>query len=257
MQLVVYIISFIVISWILYSVFKEKAPFPQPDFETEKQILQQDVVFYQMLIAEDKKRFEQSLQQFLQKVRITGVNTEVEDMDFVFIAASAIIPIFAFKEWEYTNIHEVLLYPDFFDKNFHIKGNGRDTSGMVGNGPLQNVMILSKQDLRDGFLNTTDKSNTAIHEFVHLIDKSDGDIDGLPSILMQHQYTIPWLKRMHEEIFQIRSGRSDINPYGATNDAEFLAVTAEYFFKQPHLMQQKHPALFNMLEQIFTAQDST
>jgi hypothetical protein len=41
------------------------------------------------------------MQQFLDRVRITGVQTEVESEDRVFVAASAIIPIFAFPNWEY------------------------------------------------------------------------------------------------------------------------------------------------------------
>lgn len=252
MQAAIFIISLIIIAAIIYAVFRKKAPLPQPDFQIEKSILLQHVVFYQQLIPEEKIRFEEMLQAFLEKVRITGVKTIVEDMDRVFIAAAAIIPIFAFKGWEYRNIHEVLLYPGSFNEDYHIEGHGRDTLGMVGNGPMQNVMILSQQDLRNGFLNHTDKSNTAIHEFVHLVDKTDGDTDGLPEVLLPHKYVLPWLKRIHEEIQQIKSGESDINPYGATSEAEFFAVAAEYFFKQPHLMQQKHPVLFKMLEQIFT-----
>ena len=37
-------------------------------------------------------------------------------------------------------------------------------------------MVLSKKALYLGFINNTDKKNTAIHEFVHLIDKKDGKI---------------------------------------------------------------------------------
>ena len=57
-------------------------------------------------------------------------------------------------------------------------------------------MIISKNALRDGFSNETDKKNTAVHEFVHLIDKMDGAIDGVPEVLLQKQYTIPWLELM-------------------------------------------------------------
>ena len=52
---------------------------------------------------------------FFSRIRITGVGTEVEDIDKVLIAASAIIPIFGFPDWEYMNLHEVLLYPDSFN----------------------------------------------------------------------------------------------------------------------------------------------
>ena len=116
---------------------------------------------------------------------------------------------------------------------------------------MQNVMILSQQDLRNGFIDNSGKSNTAIHEFVHLFDKADGSTDGLPEALLPHKYALPWLQRIHQEIQQIKTGDSDINPYATTNEAEFFAVAAEYFFKQPGLMEKKHPALYEMLKQIF------
>ena len=69
---------------------------------------------------------------------------------------------------------------------------------------------------------------------------------------MPPAYALPWLKQMHKEIELIKKGNSDINPYGTTNEAEFLAVAAEYFFEKPEKMQEKHPELYNLLEMIFT-----
>lgn len=257
MQVLIIIVSLLVVTVILISAFKKKKQIPQPDSAIERKILSEYVIYYQKLSEAEKSEFEQRLSGFLERVRITGVKTKVEDTDRVFVAAAAIIPIFAFKGWEYRNIHEVLLYPDSFNEDYQFQGQGRDVSGMVGSGPMQNVMILSQHDLRDGFLNHTDKSNTAIHEFVHLVDKADGDTDGYPLALLPHKYALPWIKRIHEEIQLIQTGHSDINPYAATNEAEFLAVTSEYFFEQPHLMQQKHPALYNLLKQIFTPANDT
>lgn len=251
MQTFLFILTFIIIVAIFYFAFRKKTIAAKALGTTEKNILQQQVLFYQQLAAKEKLRFESGVQIFLQQVRITGIKTTVEDIDRVFVAAAAIIPIFGFPGWQYRNIHEVLLYPGSFNKSYQQEGEGRDTLGMVGNGPMQNVMILSQQDLRNGFQNHTDTSNTAIHEFVHLVDKADGDTDGLPEALLQHQYVLPWLQRIHEEIKMIKSDDSDINPYGITNEAEFFAVASEYFFKQPHLMKEKHPELFKMLTQIF------
>ena len=251
MQALIIIVSLLSMAVILLAAFKKKKPVTQPDVAIEKKILFDYVIYYQQLSDAEKNEFEQRVSGFLKQVRITGVKTTVEDTDRVFVAAAAIIPIFAFKGWEYKNIHEVLLYPDSFNEDYQLQGQGRDVLGMVGNGPMQNVMILSQHDLRNGFLNHTDKSNTAIHEFVHLVDKTDGDTDGYPFALLPHKYAVPWIKRIHQEIQLIQTGHSDINPYAATNEAEFLAVAAEYFFEQPHLMQQKHPALYNLLKQIF------
>ena len=84
----------------------------------------------------------------------------------------------------------MLIYPDTFNHNFETEGAGRRILGMVGTGYMNGVMILSKKALRDGFSNTSDKRNTAIHEFVHLIDKMDGYIDGVPEILLKQSYCI-------------------------------------------------------------------
>lgn len=256
MQIIFFVIPVIFILLIIRAYFKKKDPIPVLSISTIRETLQKQVSFYQKLSAEEKLRFENKLQRFLQKVRITGIQTVVEDADKVFVAAGAIIPIFAFKDWEYRNIHEVLIYPGSFDEDYKLNGKGRDVLGMVGNGPMQYVMILSQEELRNGFINNSDTSNTAIHEFVHLVDKSDGDTDGVPDLLLTHAYAVPWLKRIHEEMQEIRKGKSDINPYGATNESEFLAVASEYFFEQPEMLEQKHPELYQLLMEAFQHKDA-
>lgn len=216
-----------------------------------KILLLQNVVFYNKLSEQYKLLFELRVQHFLSSIRITGVGTEVEPLDRVLIGASAIIPIFSFPDWEYTNLHEVLLYPETFNEQFEQTGSDRPVMGMVGNGPMNDIMILSKHALREGFSNKTDKNNTALHEFIHLIDKTDGDTDGIPEVFLQHQYILPWVEMMRKNIKDIVQDISDINPYGATNQAEFFAVVSEYFFERPDLMKRKHPELYNMLDAMF------
>lgn len=214
-------------------------------------ILNKDVPFYQELNADKKKEFEERLQLFLTQIKITGVNTKVEDIDKVFIAASALIPIFNFQGWEYVTLHEVLLYPDSFNHDFDQSGANRSVLGMVGNGPLNHIMILSQHQLRQAFINKTGKDNTTIHEFVHLVDKTDGAIDGIPDFILDKQYIVPWVQLMHKEIKLIKENKSDIDPYGATNESEFFAVVSEYFFERPALLEAKHPDLFALLTKIF------
>jgi MtfA peptidase len=216
-----------------------------------KQLLIDNVAFYRRLDEAGKLDFENRVQHFLSSVRVNGAGVEVEDIDRVLVGAGAIIPIYAFPDWEYLNIREVLLYPESFSEQFDTKGSNRSVLGMVGDGPMQQVMILSQHALREGFSNKTDKQNTAIHEFVHLIDKTDGATDGMPEVLLQNQYALPWLDMMHRNIKAIVADKSDINPYGATNQAEFFAVVSEYFFERPDLLKTKHPELFAMLDKIF------
>ena len=226
----------------------------QPLPVSSREILKAYVPFYNKLEQLKKAQFENRVQNFLSAVKITGVNTTVDELDTVFIAASAIIPIFAFPDWEYINLHEVLLYPDSFNEKFQQEGSGRDILGVVGTGAFQHVMILSKAELRQGFMNKTGKSNTSIHEFVHLIDKTDGEIDGIPEVIIPGDTVLPWLNMILHNIDVLREKESDINPYAATNPAEYFAVVSEYFFERPELLQEKHPQLYEFLVKIFRQQ---
>jgi Mlc titration factor MtfA (ptsG expression regulator) len=225
---------------------------PQTAFPKKwKVILIQEVNFYNTLTQEEKVQFEFKIQEFLLNCRITGIKTVLTDKDLILTASSAIIPIFAFKDWTYSNLSEVLIYPNSFNEKFETTGTERRILGMVGTGYMEGKMILSKKALHLGFANTTDKKNTAIHEFVHLIDKMDGNIDGIPQAVLDQQFTIPWFELVQQKMDEIHQDKSDINPYAGTNRQEFFAVTSEYFFERPKLLASKHPQLYEALEMIF------
>ncbi len=225
---------------------------PNSIFPTEwRKILSEKITFYNTLSQEEKARFEYKVQEFLLNCRITGIETSVDINDKLLVASSAVIPIFEFPDWKYTNLYEVLLYPDMFNERFETSGQDRKILGMVGTGYMNGKMILSKSALQKGFENESDKKNTAIHEFVHLIDQMDGSTDGIPSLLLEKQYVIPWLDLINKKIEEIYDNESDINPYGGTNRQEFFAVASEYFFERPKLLAKKHPKLYDLLEKIF------
>ena len=214
-------------------------------------LLEAHVAFYRKLDAAQRTRFESRLRDFLARTKVTGVGgVIVSDLDRLLVAASAIIPIAAFPDWQYNNISEVLLYPNTFNRDFATEGADRNVLGMVGNGALNGEMILSQHALREGFA-SDDGYNTGIHEFVHLLDKADGATDGIPEYLLTKQYVLPWLTEMHRTMAAMREGDTDINPYGATNEAEFFAVVSEYFFEKPEALQEHHPVLFALLSKMF------
>jgi MtfA peptidase len=237
-----------------YKLYKGK-PSRIPEYELAPeayQLLLDNVVFFRDLDDKQKKVFQKRVADFLVHVKITGVGTNVEDLDRLLIASGAIIPIFAFPGWRYNNISEVLLYKDTFNADYSADGNERNILGMVGDGALNRQMILSQPSVRSSFKNAEDGHNTVIHEFVHLIDKADGATDGIPEYLLSRPYVIPWINRIHETIREMKDkGHSDINLYGATNDAEFFAVIAEYFFERPKELKIHHRELYEMLEQMF------
>ncbi len=225
-----------------------KQPFPQA-WET---ILQGEVPFFQTLDASEKDRFREEVRIFLSEKRITGIKTSIDDTVRVLVAVSAIIPIFGFPGWEWDQISEVLIYPTTFNNEYEIGRVGdRDVLGMVGSEAMHRMMILSKPDLLQGFRVSQDQKNVGIHEFAHLLDKSDGAVDGVPTLGLPRSFITPWLKLVHREMENIRAGHSDIDPYGLTNEGEFFAIVSEYFFENPDKMKLKHPDLYAMLERVF------
>lgn len=216
--------------------------------ENYKELLTDYVKFYRQLDEAGKEEFEKRVDHFLSAVKITGINAEAEDLDRILIAAGAIIPVYNIHDWQYINLHEVLLYPGAFNAEFDQDGDDRNIAGMVGTGALQYAMVLTKWQLRQGFINNNDARNTAIHEFVHLVDKMDGTMDGVPEIILERKYSNHWRNMMEATIAQMKTYGSDIDLYGATNTAEFFAVISEYFFEQPDQLQFNHPDLFEMLE---------
>ena len=245
------ILALIILSiWLFYPKKRktEDSSIHHPEW---KKILASKVNFYQKLEPIQKVRFEEKVFSFIQNYKITGVDLTLTEEDKVFCAASAIIPVFGFPNWEYTNLNEVLLYPNSFNQHYETDGEERNILGMVGWGVMNRTMILSQSALHSGFENEHSKTNVGIHEFMHLIDKSDGAVDGVPEVIMSKQYVIPWLNMMHQEMKKIRTNDSDINPYGATSEAEFFSVVGEYFFNQPERFEKNHPEMYQLLEAVF------
>ncbi len=222
-------------------------PFP-PVWES---VLNQQVAYFGALDDRERQRFRSMVMVFLDETRITGIKTVVDDQTRVLVAASAIIPIFHFPDWEYRSLGEVLIYPDSFDDSYKSDGaDNRNILGMVGTGHLSGVMILSKPALITGFSITGDGNNVGIHEFAHLVDQADGSIDGIPPGAPP-ELVAAWVQWVGRELSSESATRSHIKPYAYTNEAEYFAVLVEYFFEQPAILQQKNPELYSMMEKMF------
>lgn len=229
-------------------------PFPA---ELES-VLQQYVVFYRALGEAGRQRFRNMVQVFLDETPITGIRTDVDTTTRALVAASAVIPVFGFDDWEYSGLGEVLIYPNAFADDYSTHGQQggdhddveRRTLGMVGVGNLSGVMILSKPDLISGFSNPADKRNVGIHEFAHLVDKADGEIDGLPPGVSVSTAG-PWIQWIGEELRNRPEGRHHIDDYAYTNEAEYFAVLSEYFFEAPDTLENKAPEIYQMMQRMY------
>ncbi len=224
-----------------------QAPFPVP----WEQGLQTHVEFFRALDGAQQDRFRNLVKIFLDEVLITGVRTEVDELTRVLVAASAVIPIFGFDDWDYNGLGEVLIYPGAFDHNNYQTDEHADrrTLGMVGVRHLSGVMILSKPDLIAGFANSQDKRNVGIHEFAHLVDKADGIVDGLP-VGIPGQVVRPWIDWVGSELRKTDQ-RGHVDGYAYTNEAEYFAVLSEYFFEAPDTLARKDPETYRMMQAMY------
>lgn len=212
-----------------------------------RQILTERVQFYNRLSSHDKREFERKVHIFLLNVRIRGMETEVTHVDKILIAAGAVIPIFRFSNWHYANLDEVQLYPG----SFRIPNTDKMANGLVGWGAMEGKMMLSRKAVHHGFYDNTDNKNVAIHEFIHILDKQDGKIDGMMGKVMEEVDIMPWLHLIKIKMDEIDFGSSTIRDYGAANHAEFLAVVSEFFFENPEKLRSEHPGLYNALDSFY------
>ncbi|MFT4602268.1 MAG: Mlc titration factor MtfA (ptsG expression regulator) [Arenicella sp.] len=212
-----------------------------------KKILEERIEFYKGLNREERVMFEKKTHVFLLNVRIIGLETEISDLDRILIASSAVIPALRLPNWHYGRLKEVHLHPD----KFPIKGTDKMARGLVGWGAMEGVLKLSKKALHEGYANQKDQRNVAIHEFIHIIDMQDGEVDGILEMAMAETDIHPWLHLVQEKMGQINAGDSTIREYGGVNRVEFLAVTGEFFFENPEKMRDEHPALYSALDSIF------
>lgn len=221
---------------------------PKRNFPKEwRRLLREHIEFYNKLNTAKKTEFEKRVHVFLLNVQIVGVDTEVTHLDRILVASGAVIPIFGFSNWHYVNLQEVQIHPD----KFSVPGMKEKAKGLVGWGAMEGKMMLSRKALRHGFQDQEDQINVAIHEFVHILDKQDGTIDGALNKVMDDINIMPWLHVINLKMDEIRKSDSTIRNYGATNNAEFLAVVSEFFFESPEKLKAEHPALYMALDNFF------
>ena len=216
-----------------------------------RHLLASHVAFYNGLNARQKRRFERRLAIFLAKANIVGIETEVDDLSRLLVAASAVIPTWGFKNWEYPNLGEVYITDGAVAVHSPEPGRQNITAGQIKSQGNQHMVVLSKQALVQGFANPKDSRNVGLHEFAHLLDEQDGSTDGLPDHYLTGGLAEAWKEVLEEKTEQIKKGKVGINPYGATNGAEFFAVMTEYFFERPRKLLKRHPRLYRLLAHTF------
>ncbi|MDH5640956.1 MAG: zinc-dependent peptidase [Nitrospira sp.] len=223
-----------------------RQPFPT-NWET---ILLNHVIFYRALDDTNRGRFRQLVQIFLDEVTISGIRTEADDTIRVLVAASAVIPIFGFHDWTYHRLREVLIYPDAFDDAYRTTG-GKDATivGMAGLHHLSGVIILSKPALLAGFDHPSGHHHVGVHEFAHLIEQEEREY-GLPPEV-PWMAVRQWVRYVARELDRPFQPKAELDAYAYTNEHEFFAVLAEYFFTSPASLERHDPALYAIMRDLF------
>ncbi|AZV94682.1 hypothetical protein CBF45_13910 [Bordetella sp. J329] len=193
------------------------------------------------------------------------------------IAAQACLPILHLPVELYSGWDEIIVYPS----GFLIPRQDADVFGVVheymeeaaGQAWDGGPVLLSWDDTVDpgspGF-------NVVIHEFAHKLDLYAGDADGTP-LLEGHAGLAPrrWRQILDEALETLRCQLEDIeatlppdvdpdspeadpwyedlplDPYAATDEAEFFAVSSEVFFIAPLRLAQAMPAWYEQLSRYY------
>jgi Mlc titration factor MtfA (ptsG expression regulator) len=217
------------------------APFP----ESWRALLLDRYDHYERLPEPLRGRFEDDLRIFRAETRLTGVAVEVSDELRLLVAASAVTLSLAWRDYEWDRIAEVLLYPDDFDRDYNLGGDDR-----VGEAHAWGTVILSVPALLESFADPDDGYHVGLHEFAHLLDLEHSQFDGIPAGL-PGRLAADWAALAEREMDRLRRRKSVLDPYGAEDPAEFLAVAIEAFFETPLALRARHRELYAALQAYF------
>ena len=92
------------------------------------------------------------------------------------------------------------------------------------------------------------RHNVVLHEFAHYLDLEDETMDGAPGLGSAAEYA-EWSGFSRRNIDRLEddvdAGRETLlDPYAASEPAEFFAVATETFFEQAAELKQRHAGLY-------------
>eukprot|EP01031_Cornospumella_fuschlensis_P037937 gene37939-46090_t len=119
---------------------------------------------------------------------------------------------------------------------------------LAGESWSQGQVLLAWDEVKRGAATPGDGHNVVIHEFAHQLDQAGGPANGAPALPTAEAYR-RWSTVMQNEFDALRwrLARGEpglIDPYAATDPAEFFAVISEVFFERPIELAAGHPALY-------------
>jgi len=230
----------------------QRAPFP----DAWRDIIRRRVPYVRALPADLQLQLKKHIQVFLAEKAFIGCGGLVmTDEIRVTIAAQACLLILNRPTDYYPKLRQILVYPGafFVDRvQTDFAGIQREQRQVLsGESWTQGQVILSWHDTVEGAAVVDDAQNVVIHEFAHQLDSEKGYTNGAPLLIGRQRYE-RWSRVMSQAFAQLQRDAAQglptlLNPYGATNPAEFFAVLSETFFEQPGELAAQHPDLYREL----------
>ncbi len=173
----------------------------------------------------------------------------------VFIAAQACLLILNMDLDYFDGWSEVIVYPGTFvvtrDEMDEFGVSHRTKRILAGESWRRGPVVLSWEDANPRTPHHSPGANVILHEFAHKLDMLNGSADGYPP-LHQGMPVADWTRVLTAAFETLnhklaRHHKTLINPYAATNPAEFFAVLTEVFFEQPKRLLEMYPDLYGQL----------
>ena len=179
--------------------------------------------------------------------------TVTEEMK-VTIAGQAALLLLGVNDFYFDNVSSILIFPHAFVRQT-TDGLIATDSHRAGEAWQGGPIILSWQDTLSGGRNEHDGRNLVVHEFAHALDGLDGEMGG-DVMFDDAELSLQWQQVVDREFAELERCKQQgistlLDHYGATNKAEFFAVSSETFFEQPRILQQQHTQLFDLLAEYY------
>jgi len=219
-------------------------------------IVERNIAIYRNLPMELRMQLRNLIKQFLHQKVFTGAGgLEITDEIRVTIAAEACMLLVNRPTNVYPSLRYIIVYPTAFVVDRPqggadgIVSEGR--KGLLGESWSNGKVILAWDNVLHGSSNFVDGQNVVLHEFAHQLDSESGSTNGAP-VLAGRNCLRTWASTLSGEFDELQKDawkgkRSLIDHYGATNPAEFFAVSTETIFEKPVQMAKHHAELFEVL----------
>ena len=230
-----------------------RSPFP----ERWRSLLAGRLPWWSRLEGGERRRMEELVREFTAVKLWEGAGgfSPGEDVR-VTIAAEACLLVLGLDLDHYRDVTSIIVYPTAALRT----GERSLRAGIVtetplalrGEAMLHGPVLIVWDDVLQSVRHPDRGHNVVHHEFAHKLDMRDGYADGIPAIASRAQRS-RFETVTAAEFRRLEDGETAhlLDPYGATNRAEFFAVATEAFFDRPVLLRGEAPDLFAVLRDFY------